>query len=81
MTLRSPDHAPDCAPQHGRPTTVRIDASCTACGNCIITCGPRALRPAPGRPAVIDDSCTACGECIEVCPVGAITEIRLGSWQ
>lgn len=78
MTLLSPDDTPDHVVEQGRPTTVRIDDRCTACGNCIITCGPRALRPAPGRPAVIDDSCTVCGECIEVCPVDAITEIRLG---
>ncbi|MEM9134987.1 MAG: 4Fe-4S binding protein [Actinomycetota bacterium] len=63
----------------GRPVpvpfaTVRIDDRCTACGNCIITCGPRALRRAPRKPLVVDDACTACGECIEVCPVDAIIE-------
>ncbi|MEM7092598.1 MAG: 4Fe-4S binding protein [Actinomycetota bacterium] len=55
--------------------TVRIDDRCTACGNCIITCPPRALLPAPGKPAVIDTSCTLCSACIEVCPVDAITEV------
>ncbi|MEM9037182.1 MAG: 4Fe-4S binding protein [Actinomycetota bacterium] len=55
--------------------TVRIDHRCTACGNCLITCPTAALRPAPGRPAVVDDRCTSCGACIEVCPVDAITEV------
>ncbi len=59
--------------------SVRIDDRCTACGNCLITCAPQALRRAPRKPWVIDDRCTACGDCIEVCPVGAITEIALGA--
>ena len=55
-------------------SSVRIDARCTACGNCIVTCPEVALLRAPKRPAVIDDLCTSCGACIEVCPVDAITE-------
>jgi Pyruvate/2-oxoacid:ferredoxin oxidoreductase delta subunit len=56
-------------------TTVTIDAGCTACGLCIITCPERALLRAPMRPAVVDDRCTGCLACIEVCPRDAITEI------
>jgi ferredoxin len=48
-----------------------IDA-CQGCGACILTCPERALRPAPGNPALILSRCTACGECIEICPVDAI---------
>jgi ferredoxin len=55
--------------------TVRITADCTACGLCLLTCPERALRPAPGRPAVLDDRCTDCGACIEVCPRDCITEL------
>lgn len=54
--------------------TVRIGASCTACGACLITCPERALGAAPGRPTVRHDRCTDCLECVEVCPVAAITE-------
>lgn len=56
--------------------SVRIDTSCTACGNCLVTCPTRALTRAPGRPAVSDQRCIGCWECIEVCPVDAITELR-----
>jgi Pyruvate/2-oxoacid:ferredoxin oxidoreductase delta subunit len=55
--------------------TVRIATTCTACGLCLVTCPERALRPAPGRPAVIDSRCTDCLACIEVCPRDSITEI------
>ena len=54
--------------------TVRIAQSCTACGNCLLTCPSKALLRAPKRPTVVDELCTACSLCIEVCPVGAITE-------
>lgn len=57
------------------PTTVVIDARCTACGLCLATCPERALLPAPKRPLVLDDRCTACGACLEVCPVDAIAEV------
>ncbi len=56
-------------------SSVRISERCTACGNCIITCGPLALLPAANKPQVVDQRCNGCGECIEVCPVGAITEV------
>lgn len=52
--------------------TVVVDSRCTACGLCLATCPPRALRPAPGRPRVVDEACTDCWLCIEVCPVDAI---------
>lgn len=55
--------------------TVRIGSTCTACGNCLITCGFDALAPAPRRPRVIDNACTDCGACLEVCPVDAIVEV------
>ncbi|MEM9561714.1 MAG: 4Fe-4S binding protein, partial [Actinomycetota bacterium] len=57
--------------------TVRIDERCTACGNCLMTCPPRALARAPRKPLVIDARCTSCGACIEVCPVDAITEVPI----
>ncbi|MEM7274931.1 MAG: 4Fe-4S binding protein [Actinomycetota bacterium] len=63
--------------QTSGPWTVRIDDRCTACGSCLITCPPRALVPAPKKPAVIDPRCTSCGACIEVCPVDAITEVAV----
>jgi len=56
--------------------TVAIDARCTACGLCLVTCPERALLAAPGRPLVIDGRCTACLACVEVCPRDAITEVR-----
>lgn len=56
----------------GPALLVRIDDRCTACGLCLITCAPRALRVAPGRPRVISEVCTACGDCVEVCPTGAV---------
>lgn len=59
--------------------TVRIDASCTACGNCLITCPTKALVRAPKRPAVVDPLCVGCGLCIEVCPVDAIAEVSYGT--
>ena len=57
-------------------TTVAVDARCTACGLCLVTCPERALRPAPGRPLVVDARCTGCLACIEVCPRDAIREVR-----
>jgi len=59
--------------------TVRIDDRCTACGLCLLSCGDGALRPAPGRPAVLDHRCSGCGACVEVCPVAAIAEIRVAA--
>lgn len=52
---------------------VSVDQSCTACGACLLTCPEAALRPAPGRPAVVATRCTSCGECVEVCPTDAIS--------
>jgi Pyruvate/2-oxoacid:ferredoxin oxidoreductase delta subunit len=63
------------AADHFRPT-VTIDARCTACGACIVTCPETALLPAPRRPLVLDDRCTGCLACIEVCPAGAVSEGR-----
>jgi Pyruvate/2-oxoacid:ferredoxin oxidoreductase delta subunit len=56
-------------------TTVVVDAGCTACGLCVITCPESALLPAPNRPLVVDDRCSACGACLEVCPRDAISEV------
>jgi ferredoxin len=56
-----------------RPTLV-IEASCTACGLCVVTCPQSALLPARGRPVVDPTRCTGCLECIEVCPRDAIVE-------
>ncbi len=56
--------------------SVVIDSRCTACGMCLATCGPGALRRAPRRPLVIDDICTGCWACIEICPVDAIREVQ-----
>jgi ferredoxin len=53
--------------------TVAVDARCTACGACILTCPEHALLPAPRRPEVRDDRCTDCLACVEICPTGAIT--------
>lgn len=52
--------------------TVTIDASCTACGACLVTCPTHALLAAPKRPLVVDGRCTDCWDCIEICPAGAI---------
>lgn len=52
---------------------LRISTACTACGACLLTCPEHALRPAPGRPAVVARRCTSCGECVEICPADAIT--------
>jgi len=56
-------------------TPLVIDARCTACGMCLATCPPHALRPAAGRPRLIDERCTLCLACIEVCPVDAISVV------
>lgn len=50
-----------------------IDASCTACGLCIVTCPEGALARAPKRPFVDAGRCTACLACVEVCPRDSIT--------
>ena len=55
-----------------------IDSRCTACGNCIITCPPRALLPAAKKPWLVSERCTGCGACIEVCPTDAISEAGAG---
>ena len=55
-----------------------IDSRCTACGNCIITCPPRALLPAAKRPLLAPERCNGCGACIEVCPTDAISEAPAG---
>lgn len=55
--------------------TIAVEASCTACGACIITCPTAALVPAARRPRVDHSSCTDCLACLEVCPVGAIEPI------
>lgn len=52
--------------------TVTIDATCTACGLCVITCPEHALVVAPRRPAVVQQRCTACLACVEVCPRDAV---------
>ena len=52
--------------------TVTIEASCTACGACLVTCPTGALVAAPRRPAVWAPACIDCLACIEVCPVDAI---------
>ena len=57
-------------------TTVVVDARCTACGLCLVTCPERALLRAPRRPAVVDARCTGCLACVEVCPRDAIREVR-----
>ena len=57
-------------------STVMIDATCTACGVCVVTCPEHALARAPGRPAVLDARCTGCLACVEVCPRDAIAEVR-----
>jgi ferredoxin len=57
--------------------TVRVDARCTACGLCTVTCPTGALIPHPGRPAVVDHRCTGCWACVEVCPRDALTPTRL----
>jgi ferredoxin len=49
-----------------------ISSACTACGACLRTCPQHALRPAPGRPALLPARCNRCGECVEVCPTDAI---------
>ncbi len=54
-------------------TTVVVDASCTACGACLVTCPEGALVAAPGRPLPVLGRCTACLACVEVCPRDAIT--------
>jgi Pyruvate/2-oxoacid:ferredoxin oxidoreductase delta subunit len=56
-------------------TTVTVDARCTACGACVVTCPERALVRAPKRPVVLADRCTGCLACVEVCPTGAISEV------
>jgi Pyruvate/2-oxoacid:ferredoxin oxidoreductase delta subunit len=58
------------------PTALTIDARCTACGACLITCPEGALLPAPKRPALLSHRCTSCLACVEVCPAGAISEGR-----
>ena len=62
------------APVHPSRPTVTIDARCTACGACLITCPENALLPAPRRPIVVSQRCTSCLACVEVCPAGAVSE-------
>ncbi len=55
---------------------VAVDARCTGCGACLVTCPERALLAAPGRPLVVAERCTTCLACIEVCPSDAIREVH-----
>ena len=57
--------------------TVAIATTCTACGNCVVTCPERALVRAPKRPVLIASRCTSCLACVEVCPVDAIREVDM----
>jgi cobalt-precorrin 5A hydrolase/precorrin-3B C17-methyltransferase len=52
---------------------LRIDARCTACGACVVTCPEHALAPARHRPTLDPARCSECWACVEVCPTGAIT--------
>ncbi|HEV2370022.1 MAG TPA: 4Fe-4S dicluster domain-containing protein [Acidimicrobiales bacterium] len=51
-----------------------IDARCTACGACLLTCPERALMPGSRRPWLVGARCTDCLACLEICPAGAITQ-------
>ncbi len=55
--------------------TVEIGRGCTACGACLLTCGPRALSAGPRRPLVDDSRCTDCLACVEVCPADAVVPL------
>lgn len=62
--------------------TVAIEATCTACGLCLVTCPTHALLRSRHRPQVIDDRCIDCWECLEICPVDAIEAVtRAGSGE
>lgn len=51
-----------------------INADCTACGACLLTCPEHAIVAA--IPLVVrEDRCTSCGECVEVCPADAVWEL------
>lgn len=55
-------------------TALLIDATCTACGLCLVTCPEGALVRAPRRPDVLASRCTGCLACVEICPRDAIRE-------
>ena len=59
----------------GVPAGVAVQATCTACGTCLVTCPVAALLPAPKRPLVDAGACTGCLACVEICPAGAIVPV------
>lgn len=52
---------------------IAVDARCTGCGACLVTCPTRALVAARRRPVLDATLCTGCLECVEICPAGAIS--------
>ncbi|MDA8269910.1 MAG: 4Fe-4S binding protein [Actinomycetota bacterium] len=52
-----------------------INDSCTACGNCLVTCHSHAMKKGPRKPQVIQRLCDLCYACIEICPRDAIDEV------
>jgi len=54
-------------------TDLRIDDTCTLCGNCAKSCPHVALRMGSGTLELDSARCTGCGYCARVCPETSIT--------
>lgn len=51
---------------------------CTACGTCVYTCSPTAIKPDRSDKRFVvwryfEDHCTFCGLCVDFCPTGALS--------
>lgn len=59
----------------GKPVTITVDETCTACGLCVKVCPCEYLALEGGLAAERSDAplgCITCGQCAAICPEGAI---------